>query len=1069
MGDQPGVVRLAGQETIQPPAPVPPAGELTPQPVPHSSMSPSNSVTGPYYVEQGNSAPFEGTPVEYSDGGLFETSDFAPFMHYSNGVPESPVLGRRPYENPLFGPQLMFQTNIGDGLGYTDSYHTANARIPYHVVPGSTVLIGDLSASYTNGGQDLFNFGLIWRNYDASRNRIFGWNVYGDIDDGRGNRKWRRVGFGLESLGKYLDFRANGYYVTGDDTRLLSSTLGNDLTFTGNSALRVRTSTRDNAYSGFDLEAGGPLPYVGRRGINGYVGGYWLNNDTGYETAGFSARVQALATESATVNFNYTQDETFGSNGWVNISYTIPNYHERTLFQQKCVRDRLADPVYRTNRIHTNIDVVRGYEAAVNPKTNTPFNIVYVDPNLTAAGSGTAESPFNNLQVVADTNNPGIHIIRVTPNSANSGTNLTVDGGLTLFDCQTLASSLKDIPLFTENGVEFILPLSGDPAGLGPLISDPSLVAGDSVVRLANFNTVLGTRIDASNSTHTVFGTGISNPLPIEDVNITMNTFTNYDTAVNLQNVSGRAVLDMNTVNGLAMASKNGATSGSGTFSKRGLVLSTASNQEVEVLVRNNSVNNSMFTDPAGTVNTSAVKNDQTTVGISVTANPQSIILADDPSGAKSSGVTGILDNVVQNSGDGIVLTAQAGGRFDAVVDNNQSFNNARNGLIARADGGRFNMFSMSNNLLGGEDLDASGTLDPSEDTNGDGILDTGEDLNGNRILDPSEDVNFNGVLDNGEDTNGNGVLDPSEDANGNGILDAGEDVDFDGILRPAEDVNGDGLLAAGNGENGALLHYLNGGSFFAVSEDRNDDKNFNGIQDNGETTGPDGVFDVLNGTLNTGEDVNGNGRLDLGIFSNNMNDNDFAGLCIVGEDASDGSFTIGGPQQVLGNRFYQNKVAGIGIDLRDDATMSVDSMFNVIGRSAKLQTLVTNVGATLALTGDTFQASHTLTNTSVNTLPNSAVPLISNFTWNLTRPVGSQGFEIDTKDRHFDPVFVNGVFSGYNTNLADFTGIRFQPTGGTAANTQLAFVNGLDFNQPARCSSQRVHPRRRLRLSDEH
>ncbi|MFH1919822.1 MAG: hypothetical protein ABIP48_08065, partial [Planctomycetota bacterium] len=48
----------------------------------------------------------------------------------------------------------------------------------------------------------------------------------------------------------------------------------------------------------------------------------------------------------------------------------------------------------------------------------------------------------------------------------------------------------------------------------------------------------------------------------------------------------------------------------------------------------------------------------------------------------------------------------------------------------------------------------------PSEDDDGDGILDPDEDLDGDGILDPGEDLNGNGFLDPGEDDNGDGRLD---------------------------------------------------------------------------------------------------------------------------------------------------------------------------------------------------------------------------------------------------------------------------------------------------------------------
>jgi outer membrane protein insertion porin family len=109
------------------------------------------------------------------------------------------------------------------------------------------------------------------------------------------------------------------------------------------------------------------------------------------------------------------------------------------------------------------------------------------------------------------------------------------------------------------------------------------------------------------------------------------------------------------------------------------------------------------------------------------------------------------------------------------------------------------------NGVLDTEDLNRNGVLDPGEDANGNGLLDT-EDRNHNNRLDPAEDrpdgrwtpfcpaddVDMNGSPT--EDINGNGVLDPGEDLNGNGtidqefdrgncVLDAGEDTNLDGAF----------------------------------------------------------------------------------------------------------------------------------------------------------------------------------------------------------------------------------------------------------------------------------------------
>jgi Bacterial Ig-like domain (group 1) len=103
------------------------------------------------------------------------------------------------------------------------------------------------------------------------------------------------------------------------------------------------------------------------------------------------------------------------------------------------------------------------------------------------------------------------------------------------------------------------------------------------------------------------------------------------------------------------------------------------------------------------------------------------------------------------------------------------------------------------------EDLNLNGVLDAlvSEDLNYNGKLDAGEDQNINNIVDLRAPFNFDigntGVALKSEDIRHvNGILDPSEDVNGNFVLDSGEDTDADGILDPKEDLNNDNILDPG-------------------------------------------------------------------------------------------------------------------------------------------------------------------------------------------------------------------------------------------------------------------------------
>ncbi|MCA9057638.1 MAG: inverse autotransporter beta domain-containing protein, partial [Planctomycetaceae bacterium] len=916
VGDQPGVVRLSAMRS-----PTDEGAAGTPTPVPDAGIS---------GVQGAQPAGPMGPPMVSNQPGPYPTpGNYSPYFSRSYGATQAVP---NAITRQQFGPIMMYEANIDNGLGFGQGYHRANVRIPYHVIPNTTVLIGDLSAAVTNGGDPLFNYGLISRNYDESRNRIFGWNVYGDHDPGYGNASWNRVGGGFESLGKYLDIRANGYVMTGKDSVLLTDQLIGNLVLTGNTVNRIRHQTRENAYSGFDMEMGGPLPVLGRYGMNMYGGLYYLTNDYGFDTTGFQARWEALITESVTVNTYLTTDDTFGTNSWVSLQFSFPSYRNRSILRpRQSVRSRLQDPTVRHNRSFNNIDVVDVPEAIINPNTGLPWNILYVDPNNTVAGVGTFENPFMTLEQAQTANSGLVDIIRVTPNADDSGTNLTVAGGLDLFDDQVLLSSTKNYTLFTSGGIDFLIPATATATNLGPLISNPANTAGDAVVHLANNNTILGMRINAANATNTDFGDGVANALPITDVNLTMNTFTNHITGANLADVGGTTIIDMNTFTGRAGTSVNG------------LLLSSGAGSTMELLVRDNTA-----TDHSG-------------VGFGITAHAGSTINADDLNGIGGQ-VTGITGNTSNLNGTGFDIAGDAGSTLNIVMQNNSAIGNTGDGLTGTSDGATFNLASLRNNYFGNEDV------------------------------------------------------------NGNGILDAGEDI------------NASGLLDGGNGGNGVTLHYLNAGTFVAVSEDINEDINFNGILDAGEDLDFDGILDVANGILDAGEDLNGNGLLDQGIVSNTFRGNTGTGLYIFGDGSGTGDFMLGGPSASLGNTATGNTGAGFGADLTGTATAGIDSMFNTstTNGSGFLVSAVDNSHLTqLNSINDTITLN-TGVGFSLNAENNTIVDTMTIQGDTLTQN-GGRGINIEAHNNSLISV----------ANIGGFDTTPFDP-----ANHGLNFINGSSFSE---------------------
>lgn len=787
VGDEPGVVRMAAfkpQDGASAPAP-------TPDPVGSDGVATMNQppASAELYPQPGNYAPY----FERS----FAVTEAVPNVFYQPVQP--------------FGPIVMFETNMDDGIGFNNGYQRVNARLPYHIIPNTNVLITDLSASVTFDGLPVANGGLVYRRYDDAYNRIFGVNAFLDYDQGYGHNEWYRGTLGFESLGRYVDFRANGYFMLGDDTSILSNTLLAGLQLQGNNAFNQRQQIASNAYSGFDVETGGPIPLLGQYGQNLYGGAYYLTNNNGGDTVGFQARWEALITQNLTVNTRLTSDDTFGTNIWTALQYEIPNYKDRRVLRpHSSVRERLQDPVYRHNRVHESIDTTVTLEALVNNGEDfnnnglldagedidcdgildtgsaLPYFLTHIDPNATAPGTGTFEDPFSTLQAAALANNAGIDIFRIAPRADDSGTGLTVNGGFSLFDDQIMLSSIQDYNLGAPGTTGSVILGVPTTTNLGPMISNPTMGVGGSVIHLANNNRVIGMRLDGANAAGTIFGDGFRNALPATNAYLTSNVVTNYVTGANLQDVSGKVEIVGNTFTGLTGASTNGVH------------LSAAAGSEVDLLLSNNTASNNSLS------------------GFTVIAKAGSTIKADDPDGAHC--VTGILDNTANNNGTGFLTEALAGATFDAVVEGNTATGNTLDGFSATANGAgsTYNLVSMADNVF------------------------------------------------------------------------------------------------SNNLGNGAFIHFLNGGLFTSSTEDLDGD-----------------------GTLDVGEDLNGNDRLDRGIVSNNMNQNSLSGLSIIGEDASNGVFDIGGPSQALGNTFLGNEFAGVSTDLQDTSTAKINALFNTVRGSS--------------------------------------------------------------------------------------------------------------------------------------
>ena len=128
--------------------------------------------------------------------------------------------------------------------------------------------------------------GTGWRYYMEGIDRIAGLSVWFDFDNGHA-KPYQQVGLSFESLGRYVDYRVNGYIPFSNADHVLYSQLTPQAVLYGSGIGLVRNNTVEQSYTGLDAETGGPMPYLGRYGLNAYIGAYYFTGN-GYKGGNFT-------------------------------------------------------------------------------------------------------------------------------------------------------------------------------------------------------------------------------------------------------------------------------------------------------------------------------------------------------------------------------------------------------------------------------------------------------------------------------------------------------------------------------------------------------------------------------------------------------------------------------------------------------------------------------------------------------------------------------------------------------------------------------------------------------------
>lgn len=367
------------------------------------------------------------------------------------------------------------------GIGYNQGYTTLEAFFaPLPSLTTRWVPFLDLRGHIFNDGKPAANGGLGLRYIDS---RVWGGNVYYDYRK-TSHHRYNQVSFGLESLGRYLDYRVNGYFPLGRHKGSFGDASFDS--FSGNSIYVARK--QELGLKGGNAEVGIHIAQV--KGIDFYsaLGPYYFGNDTKH-TFGGEFRIAMDVKNIFRIEGNTSYDHLFGwiGQGQISLSYAFtPKTMSRKHKKGSCsfhgfVRERAFQRVDKQEIVV--VTTQKKKSVAINPATGLPYVVWFVDN--TSHSLGTYESPFNTLADAENASGPN-DIIAVLP---GDGTDTGMSSGITLQDGQKLWGMGAVHALQTTLGTINIKPL----ASQMPVLSNTN--GSDAVIIVANSNDIAGLKI----------------------------------------------------------------------------------------------------------------------------------------------------------------------------------------------------------------------------------------------------------------------------------------------------------------------------------------------------------------------------------------------------------------------------------------------------------------------------------------------------------------------------------------------------------------------------------------------
>ncbi|QDU52106.1 right-handed parallel beta-helix repeat-containing protein [Gimesia panareensis] len=911
--------------------------------------------------------------------------------------------GYQPMPIDEFHPIFRLDKGVGGGVGYQNGYSNLGMLIPFTIRPEQSMLFLDLRAMVTDRGAGGVNLGAGWRAYSENLDKIFTVAGWYDYDDGH-FQDYHQIGLSGEVIGKYLTTRVNGYFPINNNEVVISNNLNGGAYYQSNYIYLNRTRRSESSYGGVDAEVGGPLPILGKYGIDGYVGGYYYNSKNDQSASGAKFRAEANISDWWQMSVSYAKDSVFGSNAWMNVILTIPEGRSNKWMRPKTLQQRMYQPMNRNYRVVAHVKETINSELAINPDDGNPYLVQHIDPDYGAAGNGTYETPFGSVAAYnasaasADANNDIIFVL--------DGNETNLDGQITLLDKgvgvtgqRLLSEAVQHTFNVLSDGSVSTLNLPGyNSAASRPTLTNLSgaggsggaVVVGQGGAWEVSGFTISGARTGAVTPNNDgIYSAGT------RGFNINNNSFVLYNRGVDVINsANGIGILESNTFSGDGNNSFHGAriTQNAGTL---------------ELSFMNNTATNNLGVVPPGTG-----------TGFEIIANAGSTI---DGVGTATDGVTtlGITGNSANSNGTGMIITANGGSTIETDFSNNTFSNNINpnTGLHVNSDASTvtfrsFDTITASNNTGKGIAFDA---------TNGGAISALSEDLDQDGVLDPGEDVNGDGVLNLGM-TNIN--------ASNNTL---------DGFVATSDGVGSNINLNIGN--INATTNIFNSNGQHGISLNTSNSGAITGSIINNTATG--NTSDGLAMTLTSGSiDLTGYGSPSIG--SNTFTGNTGNGMSITNNDG--GTFTTA---LISSNDFSNNTGAGFFLGGTDmgAATTATNTLGSIDSNNFNRDTSGTSgilfdtsdVRTTATITRNTFigrtGAGFGVGGTVAGT---TTVPSAGGVTLTFGNLASIDNSEINTFQDNGD-AHIGFVMEGNTTNQVDIDQHVFDTTTDTALSSDFS------------------------------